>query len=89
MVFEELKPEVRFTGKGTILPSTDGLVMPFEAVNLKSVDLEVIRIYESNVLQFLQVNALDGNQELHDIVFKSMIPAIALVTTTQDVIDHL
>lgn len=31
----------------------------------------------------------DGNQELHDIVFKSMIPAIALVTTTQDVIDHL
>lgn len=31
----------------------------------------------------------DGNQELHDCVFKSMIPAIALVTTSQDVIDHL
>jgi biuret amidohydrolase len=31
----------------------------------------------------------DGNQQLHDCVFQSMIPAIALVTTTQDVIDHL
>jgi nicotinamidase-related amidase len=31
----------------------------------------------------------DGNQELHESVFKSMIPAIALVTTTDDVIAHL
>ena len=31
----------------------------------------------------------DGNQELHEVVFKSMIPAIALVTTTDDVIGHL
>jgi len=31
----------------------------------------------------------DGNQELHQIVFKSMLPAIALVTTTDDVIAHL
>lgn len=31
----------------------------------------------------------DGNQELHEIIFKAMIPAIALVTTTADVIAHL
>jgi nicotinamidase-related amidase len=31
----------------------------------------------------------DGNQELHDIIFKAMIPAIALVTSTDDVIAHL
>ena len=31
----------------------------------------------------------DGNQELHEIIFKSMLPAIALVTTTEDVIAHL
>jgi len=31
----------------------------------------------------------DGNQELHEIVFKAMIPAIALVTTVDDVIAHL
>ncbi len=62
--FEELKPAVRFTGKGTILPSTDGMLMPFQAVNLKSVDVRVIRIHESNVSQFLQVNDLAGEREL-------------------------
>lgn len=62
--FEELKPSVRLTGKGTILPSTDGLLLPFQAVNLKAVDVRVIRIHESNVGQFLQVNNLDGSREL-------------------------
>lgn len=62
--FEELKPAVRLVGKGTILPSSDGMVMPFEAVNLKAVDVRVVRIYESNVTQFLQVNNLDGQREL-------------------------
>ena len=33
--------------------------------------------------------ATDGNKELHEVIFKSMIPAIALVTTTDDVIAHL
>ncbi|MDX9751905.1 MAG: MG2 domain-containing protein, partial [Flavobacteriales bacterium] len=41
-----------------------GLVMPFEAVNLKAVDVQVVRIHEQNVAQFLQVNALDGQREL-------------------------
>ena len=77
VMFEQLKPEVRFTGKGTILPATDGLVMPFEAVNLKAVDLEIIKIYESNVLQFLQVNDFDGSAELRRVgkpVMKKNIP---------------
>ncbi len=62
--FEQIKPAVRFTGKGVILPSTDGMVMPFEAVNLKAVKVKIIRIYEKNVAQFLQVNTLYGEQEL-------------------------
>ncbi len=33
--------------------------------------------------------ATDGNKELHEVIFKSMIPAIALVTTTDDVLAHL
>ncbi len=77
VVFEQLKPEVRFTGKGSILPGTDGLVMPFEAVNLKSVDVEIIKIFENNVLQFLQVNDLDGSAELRRVgkpVFRKTMP---------------
>lgn len=76
IVFEQLNPAVRFKGKGSVLPSTDGLVLPFEAVNLKAVDVEIIRIYENNVLQFLQVNNLDGSQELQRVgrpVLKKMV----------------
>ncbi len=67
VAFEQTLPAVRFVGKGSILPSTDGLIMPFEAVNLKSVDVKVIKIYEDNVLQFLQVNDFDGSQELRRV----------------------
>ncbi len=76
IAFEQSLPAVRFTGDGTILPSSEGLVMPFEAVNLKSVDVKIIKIYENNVLQFLQSNDYDGNQELRRVgkpVFDKMI----------------
>jgi alpha-2-macroglobulin len=67
VAFEQLLPAVHFIGKGNILPSTEGLVLPFEAVNLKAVDVQVIRIYENNILQFLQVNDLSGNEELRRV----------------------
>ncbi|MEO5584563.1 MAG: MG2 domain-containing protein, partial [Flavobacteriales bacterium] len=64
LTFQEVKPNLRTVGKGTILPSTDGLLFPFEAVNLNAVDVRVVRIYADNVPQFLQVNQLGGEQEL-------------------------
>lgn len=67
VLFEQLKPEVRFLGKGSILPSTDGLILPFEAVNLKAVDVSINKIYESNILQFLQNNRINGSSELHRV----------------------
>lgn len=67
VVFEQVKPSVRFIGKGNILPSTDGLVLPFEAVSLKAVDIQIVKIFESNVLQFLQVNQMDGSEELRRV----------------------
>ncbi len=67
LAFEQLKPEVRFAGKGSILPSTDGLVLPFEAVNLKAVDVSVKRIFENNMLQFLQVNNITGTREMYRV----------------------
>ena len=67
IMFEQEKPQVRFTTSGNILPSTDGLVLPFEAVNLKSVDVSITQIYESNILQFMQVNDLDGSYEMRRV----------------------
>ncbi|KPK85826.1 MAG: hypothetical protein AMS27_06450 [Bacteroides sp. SM23_62_1] len=62
--FQEVKPAIRLLGKGVILPHSNDLIFPFEAVNLKAVEVKVIRIYENNIGQFLQVNYLDGNSQL-------------------------
>lgn len=53
-------PEVRLLGSGVILPDSDKLLLPFEAVNLGAVDVQVMRIFENNVPQFMQ------NQRLGD-----------------------
>jgi len=62
--FDEIKPNVRFIKNGTILPSSSNLKLNFEAVNLSAVDVKVYKIYENNILQFLQDNELNGTQNL-------------------------
>lgn len=62
--FEPLKPEIRLIGNGVIVPGSGELFFPFEAVNLKGLDVRIIRIFEDNVAQFLQMNNLDGDYEL-------------------------
>jgi alpha-2-macroglobulin len=64
LTFEEPKPLVRIKGNGCILPNSNGLIFPFEAISLKAVDVRVIKIFEANVHQFLQVNNLDGEDQL-------------------------
>ncbi len=76
MMFETPKPEVQLIGKGSILPTSNGLTFPFKAVSLKSVQVRVIKIYENNVAHFLQVNRLDGNNQLRRagrLIFKKTI----------------
>jgi len=61
--FEELKPQVRLISNGTILPNSNDLKFNFEAVNLSAVDVRVIKIFEDNVLQFLQDNPMNSNNQ--------------------------
>lgn len=75
--FAERKPAVRMVGDGTILPSSNGMVLPFEAVGLHHVEVRVLRVTTSNVPQFLQVNALSGNNELArvgQLVARHLVP---------------
>ena len=63
VAFEQLKPQVKLVNSGIILPNSSKLNFNFEAVNLKYVDVRVIKIYENNVLQFLQSNELSSNNQ--------------------------
>ena len=63
ITFENLKPQVRLISNGTILPNSKELKFNFEAVNLSAVDVRVIKIFENNIIQFLQENNLNSNNE--------------------------
>ncbi len=63
----DLLPEVRLLGSGVILPDSDELFLPFEAVNLGAVDVQVSRIFESNIPQFLQHNRLNEGYSIREV----------------------
>ncbi len=64
LTFEEAKPLVKIKGNGSVLPNSQGLIFPFEAISLKKVDVRIIKIYENNIHNYLQVNDLNGDDGL-------------------------
>lgn len=55
---EEPKPAVEVSLKGGILPEKDKFYLPFRAVSLSAVEVRVVKIYEKNILTYLQDNDL-------------------------------
>jgi uncharacterized protein YfaS (alpha-2-macroglobulin family) len=80
--FQNTKPQVRFVGKGVILPDATTLSVPFEAVSARAVRVTALQVYENNIPQFLQVNRLDGTQELGRVgrvLWRKTIPLTSTV----------
>lgn len=67
LIFEEPQPNLRLVGRGVIIPDSDGLIFPFEAINLNAVDVEVFKVYDNNILQFLQTNEMNGEYEMERV----------------------
>ena len=77
--FTQIKPQVRLINADNkaILPNSKGLVLPFEAAGLRAVDVTVVRIFEDNMLQYLQVNGLGGQSQLNRVgrpVVRKVVP---------------
>ncbi|MEM7374954.1 MAG: MG2 domain-containing protein [Bacteroidota bacterium] len=83
--FEEAKPKVRLIGKGSIVPQSETMPFVFESIGLNAVDVRVIRVFEKNIPQFLQVNQLSGSKELKRV--GQMIAQTTLDLTTQTQLD--
>ena len=62
--FTSVPPGIKLEGNGVILPSSQNLIFPFKAANLKAVDLRIIRIFENNLPYFLQENDINGGYSL-------------------------
>lgn len=61
--FEDRLPKIRFTKSGVFLPSLNRQKIVFESVNVKQVYVKVIRVFASNLGQFLQMEALEGQRD--------------------------
>jgi alpha-2-macroglobulin len=67
LTFSDVKPQVRLVGRGVIMPSSEGLNFPFEAINLNFVDVEIVKIFNNNILQFLQTNDFEGENQMERV----------------------
>ena len=77
IAFASLPPKVELPFPGNILPDSKKLIFPFKTVNLTAVDIRIIRVYESNMLAFMQANTLGSRSQLRRfgrLVQKTTIP---------------
>ncbi len=65
--FASQKPQVRFVGNGVIVPESDTLSVPFEAMNLKSVQVTALQVFRNNMGNFFQLNDLNGHNSMHRV----------------------
>ena len=67
VALDQNKPALRLVGSGVITPGNKAVVFPFEAINLRSVKVEVMRIFENNMLQYLQNSNLEDQWNLEPV----------------------
>jgi len=81
IVFHQSKPGLRKVSKGVILPQSSNNPFYFEAVGLKAVDVRIIKIYEDNILQYLQDSNIDQTnsyrlRQVGRVVSRKTIPLV-------------
>lgn len=64
---EQIAPAIEIPISGTILPDGNNLALPFRAVNLAAVDVEVVKVYTENIMSYLQECNLDYTNELRRV----------------------
>ena len=62
VVFDDIKPRMRFARDGVFLPTSGNRKIRFQTVNLSRVHLKIDNVFESNLGQFLQDERVDGSR---------------------------
>ncbi|MBX2821061.1 MAG: hypothetical protein KTR29_15305 [Rhodothermaceae bacterium] len=82
--FVEIEPAVKLTGTGVIMPTGTHLPFSFEAVNLDSVEVSILKVYEENIAQFFQVNDIAGSNEINRVGKVVKTDTVSLVNTGEN-----
>lgn len=64
--FEDQKPQVSFLSDGLFLPTANEQKVGFKTINVKNVKLNVKKVFESNLGQFLQSQSIDAKRQRSD-----------------------
>lgn len=64
--FEDQKPRLSFLSGGVFLPSANEQKIGFKTINVKAVEVEVKKVFESNMGQFLQTESVNAGKERND-----------------------
>ncbi len=81
ITFSDAEPAVEFVGKGNIIPKSSKMPVVFKTINLNAVDVRVIKIKEDNIIQFFQINQIDGRDQLKRVGQEVLRKRIALDNT--------
>ncbi|MDO4462109.1 MAG: MG2 domain-containing protein, partial [Bacteroidia bacterium] len=64
VTLDEIKPQVEFLKAGEIIPLSDNVSVPFRAIMLKGVHVDIYRIYHNNFGQMLQMGNINDINNL-------------------------
>jgi len=84
--FADLKPQIRFASDGAFMPSTHAKKLRFMSLNVQKVELEIKKVFESNLGQFLQTEALASGDQRRDQFHNHYVNRVGLVIATDSLI---
>ena len=85
--FEDFKPQIRFASDGVFLTTNHQHKVNFMTLNLSRVQLQIKKVFESNVGQFLQTERLDSKRDRREQFVDSYVNRVGLniITDTLDI----
>jgi len=85
--FTSAKPAVAFIGEGTFTPAEGNILIPFSAVALKAVQLQIVKVFNQNMNFYLQEGSYNysSDYQLHRVGRTILDKKIPLVKEEQHV----
>ena len=74
-------PAIRFISKGSILPSSGNAELLFSSINYAKAEIRVKKVYQNNILQFLQFDTYEVQYEAYKVAKQVIDTTITLGTT--------
>ncbi len=65
--FTRPDPALRLVGEGVIMPYQGPRLYPFEAIGLTAVKVEIFKIFDNNIQQYLQENQLEYGDDYYSL----------------------